>query len=145
MDPVALLLLLGVWLFTVVALSPLLLFSSTKRPLAGWPTDWLGVNYLLAATGYTVVHVLVAFAPGIVSGSVGFGWMAVATLGLLVAWWVVLGVVVPGFGWWDPSESAGWDGRLALGTVAAGYLGFVAALLLFAALGVVAIFSRYPG
>lgn len=145
MDPVALPILLGAWLFHVAALSPILLFGSTKRLLAGWPTDRLAVNYFLGVTGYAVVAVLVAFAPGIVSGSVGFGWMVVSTLGLLVASWVVLAVLVPLLGWWDPTASDGWDGRLALGTVAGGYLGFVAALVLFASLGLLALVARYPG
>lgn len=145
MDPIALLLLVGVWLFDVAALSPLLLFDATKRLLADRPTGHLVANHVLVATGYAVVHVLVGFAPGIATGTVGFGWLAASTLGLLVAAWVALAVLAPSLGWWDPAERDGWDGRLALGTVAFGYVGFVAALGLFAALGVLAVFARYPG
>ena len=145
MDAVALLLLAGIWLFDVAALTPVLLFGATKRLLNGRPTGNRVANFLLAATGDAVVHVLVGFAPGIVTGSVDAGWLAATTLGLLVVAWVALGVVVPSLGWWDPTEPEGWDGRLALGTVAVGYLGFVAALLLFAAVGLLAVFARYPG
>ncbi|NHX35014.1 MULTISPECIES: hypothetical protein [Halolamina] len=145
MDPIALLLLGGVWLFDVAALSPLLLFDATKRLLADRPTGNLVANHVLAATGYAVVHVLVAFAPGIATGNVGFGWLAAATLGLLGSSWIALAVVVPLLGWWDPGERDGWDGRLALGAVAVGYVGFVAAAVVFAALGLLAVFARYPG
>ncbi len=145
MDPIAPLLLLGVWLFDVAALSPLLLFDATRRLLAGRPTDSLVANHALAGTGYAVVHVLVAFAPGIATGNVGFGWLAASTLGLLGGAWVALAVVVPLLGWWDPAERDGWDGRLALGTVAGGYVGFVAAFAVVAALGLLAVFAAYPG
>jgi len=145
MDAVALLLLAGIWLFDVAALTPVLLFGATKRLLNGRPTGNRVANFLLAATGYAVVHVLVGFAPGIATGTVGFGWLAASTLGLLVAAWVALAVLAPSLGWWDPAERDGWDGRLALGTVAFGYVGFVAALGLFAALGVLAVFANYPG
>ncbi|QKY20924.1 hypothetical protein B4589_011270 [Halolamina sp. CBA1230] len=145
MDPVALPLLLGLWLFDAAALAPLLLFGSTKRLLDAGPTDSRGANYLLGVTAYAVVHVLVAFAPGIVTGTVGGWWLVLATPGLLVAAWVTLGVIVPALGWWDPAEPDGWDGRLALGTVAVGYVGALAALGLFALVGLFAVFARYPG
>ena len=144
MDAAALLLLAGVWVFDVIALSPLLLFGATKRLLADRPTDYLVANHVLAATGYAVVHVLVAFAPGIATGTVGGGWLVAATFGLLGGSWIALAVVVPRLGWWNPAERDGWDGRLALGTVAFGYLGFLAAAALFAVLGLLAVFARYP-
>lgn len=145
MDPVAPLLLLGLWLFDLAALAPMLLFTSTKRLLDAGPTGRLAVNYLLGATGFAVVHVLLAFAPGIVTGSVGAGWLLLATPGLLVVAWITLAVVVPALGWWDPSEPDGWDGRLALGTVAAGYVGALAALAVLALVGLFAVFANYPG
>ena len=72
MDPVALPLLLGLWLFDAAALAPLLLFDATKRLLDAGPTGSRGANYLLGVTAYAVVHVLVGFAPGIVTGSGGW-------------------------------------------------------------------------
>lgn len=145
MDPVALLVLLGVWLVDVAALAPLLLFDSTRRLFDGWPTGHVAANYALAATGYTVVHILVAFAPGIATGSVGPGWLAASTFGLLAVSWIALAVVAPRLGWWAPTAGDGWDGRLALGSVVLGYVGAVAALALFALIGLFVVFSRFPG
>jgi hypothetical protein len=145
MDPVAPLLLLGLWLFDLAALAPMLLFGSTKRLLAAGPTGHAAANYLLGATGFAVVHVLVAFAPGIVTGSVGAGWLLLATPGLLVAAWLTLAVAVPALGWWDPTEPDGWNGRLALGAVAASYVGALAALAVLALAGLFAVFANYPG
>lgn len=143
MDAVALPLLLGVWLFDVAALAPTLLFGPTRRLFDGGPAASRPVNFLLAATGYAVVHVLVMFAPGIVTGRVGPTWLAGSTIGLLVASWVAIGVVAPRLGWWD--AEAGREGRVALGAVGLGYLGAAAALVLVVALALFAVFAGYPG
>lgn len=145
MDPVAPLLLLGLWLFDLAALSPMLLFGATKRLLDTGPTGNRTANYLLGATAFAVAHVLLAFAPGIATGSVGGGWLLLATPGLLVAAWVGLAVGAPALGWWEPAEPEGWNGRLALGAVAVGYVGLLAALGLFALVGLFAVFASYPG
>lgn len=145
MDPVAPLLLLGLWLFDLAALAPMLLFGATKRLLDTGPTGSPAANYLFGATGFAVGHVLVAFAPGIVTGTVGGLWIVFATPALLAAAWVALAVVVPALGWWDPAEPDGWNGRLALGAVAVGYVGALAALAVLALAGLLAVFANYPG
>ncbi|GAB7094010.1 hypothetical protein JCM30237_11620 [Halolamina litorea] len=145
MDPVAPLLLVGLWLFDAAVLAPLLLFESTRRLFAGRPTGTLLGNYAVVATAYAVVHVLVLFAPGIATGTVGVGWIVASTLALLLGSALAVGVVAPRLDWWDPSAGDGWDGRLALVAVAAGYVGVVVVLAVVAALGVLLVFANYPG
>lgn len=147
MDAAAYLALAGIWLFDALALAPLVLFGSTRRLFERGPTSNTVGNYLLGVSGYAVVHVLVAFAPGIVTGTVGLGWFAGATLGLPVVSWVVAAVVIPRVGWWDTAadDDGGWSVQAALGTVLFGYVGAIAALVLLTVVALFIVFAQYPG
>lgn len=114
--------------FDAVSLLPVLLSSAVRRLLRRWPTDWLGPNYLVAATAFATTHFAaimgaVALHGGRLQQDV-LQWIAGLTLGNALLWWLVLAVVFPVRGLWRPKTDGEWDGRIAL-TV--GVLGYVVA------------------
>lgn len=140
--PDMLLVLLVVWLFDSVALSPILVSSAVRRLFENRPTDYLVPNYLAGTAVFAVSHQLVVMVPIFVlrggrlhTDTIAF--LSGFTLLNLVLWWLGLSVVAPLAGYWLPKTGEEYDGRIALtlgvvsyviATAALGFLTLIAAL-----------------
>lgn len=104
--------------FDAVAFSPVLFSSAVRRLLRLWPTDSLGLNYLVGATAYATTHLaLIAFAVALHGGRLQqdvLQWVGGTTLLNAVGWWLALAVVLPIQDVWQPKAEGEYDGRIAL-------------------------------
>lgn len=135
----------GLWLGMGVLCSPILVSSSCRRLFDSGPFDHLAFNYVGGMGVFTFIHVVLIFAGALVNYVVQVQiswWFLGVTLVLAGGGWIIGSVVVPRYGWWQPTES-GLDGRIVLAVMAIWY---VFCTLILAALFVFAWFlAYYPG
>lgn len=133
--PDVLLGLLALTVFDAVALLPVLLSGAVRRLGRRWPTGSLAANYLVAATAFATTHLAAIMAAVFLHGGRlernVLQWVAGITLGNALLWWLVVAVVFPLRGIWEPKREGEWDGRIALTVGLVGYgVALGAALLL---------------
>jgi len=145
--PDVLLVLLALWLFDGAALLPILISGAVKRLFADWPTDSLIPNYLAGATMFAATHLVAIFVPVALHGGNlernVVAWLAGMTLVNLAVWWVIVAIVLPVLGRWQPKADGEYDGRIAL---TFGVLTYVVATVVIGFLLVVIVIAiGFPG
>ncbi|MFB6209457.1 MAG: hypothetical protein ABEJ56_04970 [Candidatus Nanohaloarchaea archaeon] len=108
----------GLAVFNLLAWSPVLLFSSVRRLFSLYPTDKIGLNYLIGMGGFTVLHfgILVAtvVALGGMQGLQVLRGLAGISLAVGLIGWTAAGIILPKIGYWNPGKEDELDGRIAL-------------------------------
>lgn len=134
----------GIMLFDLIAWSPILLSAAIRRLFTVWPTERLGLNYLIGAGGYAVVHLAVLLTVVVLSGGLDgtavFWGLGLVGLGTATMAWAIACIGFPRLGWWDPTDGDGMDGRIALGLGVIWYLGSTGITLFVVLVVVIALF-----
>ncbi|MFC6614013.1 hypothetical protein ACFQAS_03415 [Halopenitus salinus] len=118
-----------VWLLTGAACLPVLAAASVRDAIGEWPTDRYVLNYVILMAAVVVGQTAVFLGAVVVRGGIGgrslFRWTFLVAVGYPAVVWVILAVVLPAIGRFDPS-SDGLDGRIVLALAAIWYAVVVA-------------------
>ncbi|WP_096389070.1 hypothetical protein [Halopenitus persicus] len=113
-----------VWFLVTVACLPVLAAGSVRAAIDDWPTDRYALNYFLLFGAVVLGHAAVFLGGVVVRGGIGgvelVRWTLLVAAGYPVLVWVVLAVVLPAAGRWDPTAE-GLDGRIVLAAAAIWY------------------------
>jgi len=135
----------GLWVGMGVLCSPMLVSSNCRRLFDSGPFDYIVFNYVGGMGVFTFIHVALIFAGALVNYVVRVQiswWFLGVTLVLAGGGWIIGSVVVPRYGWWQPTES-GLDGRIVLAVTAIWYV--VCTLILAALFAFAWFLAYYPG
>lgn len=124
------------WAIVAIACVPAMLSARLREPIENWPTDRLGINYVLTV-GAVVLGQAVVFLGGVVvAGGIGgieaVEWTLLVGVGYPLVAWLAISIAAPATGRWSPSttEDGGVDGRIVLALVAVWYAVVVAVVAL---------------
>lgn len=128
------------WGLVGVACLPVLVSARIRKPLGGWPTRWLAVNYAMAVGAVVFGHAGVFLAgvigSGGLEGAAVVRWTLLVAAGYPLALWVLASILGSATGHWSPSGNGTdrderIDGRFVLGLASVWYAVVVTAAAAF--------------